>query len=87
MTQNQKNYIKTMSKIEAHRIIDLFLKIESINFNAITKSYNWEDARKCAIICVEEKMESLNSWKNTYMGKTQIIELNIIKKELKTLKP
>tara|TARA_R110001592_G_scaffold206283_1_gene457029 strand:- start:25 stop:252 length:228 start_codon:yes stop_codon:yes gene_type:complete len=47
------------TKEKAIELVDRFLALKKINPNAITRPYNWQEAKQCALICVDETLESL----------------------------
>ena len=55
-------------------------------FDVIDKSNPLEDikntSKQCALICVEEKKKSLDTWRNTFMGRKQLEKLEKVKQEL-----
>ena len=46
-------------KEKAKELVDRFLGIKKINPNAITRPYNWQDAKQCALICVDEILNTI----------------------------
>jgi hypothetical protein len=40
-------------KDKAMELVDRFLAVKQINPNAITRPYNWQEAKQCALICVD----------------------------------
>ena len=45
------------AKDKAIELVDRFLALKKINPNAITRPYNWQEAKQCALICVDEILE------------------------------
>ena len=43
-----------------------------------------DNARNCALLCVNETIASLRTWENTYMGREQILYFLKVKDELET---
>ena len=44
-------------KEKAKELVEGFLALKKINPNAITRPYNWQEAKQCALICVDEILE------------------------------
>ena len=44
-----------------------------------------DNMKACALLCVDESIKNLNPWKNSYMGKQQIKELQEVKQEIEKL--
>tara|TARA_R110002051_G_C8341973_1_gene438540 strand:+ start:273 stop:509 length:237 start_codon:yes stop_codon:yes gene_type:complete len=42
------------AKEKAKDLVERFLALKKINLNAITRPYNWQEAKQCALICVDE---------------------------------
>jgi hypothetical protein len=42
------------AKDKAKELVERFLALKKINPNAITRPYNWQEAKQCALICVDE---------------------------------
>ena len=53
-------------KDKAKELIDRFLAVKKINPNAITRPYNWQEAKQCALICVDEILDMVNPLKLEY---------------------
>lgn len=53
--------------------------------NELSHDKNIGIAKEISLLIIKEKMESLSTWKNTYMGRQQIKELEKIKEEIKQL--
>ena len=45
------------TKEKAIELVERFLALKKINPNAITRPYNWQEAKQCALICVDEILE------------------------------
>jgi hypothetical protein len=43
------------------------------------------EAKQCALICIEEMITIAKKWENTYMGKEEVIYLKQVKQEIQKL--
>ncbi len=41
-------------KEKAKELVEMFLALKKINPNAITRPYNWQEAKQCSLICIDE---------------------------------
>ena len=46
------------AKDKAKELVERFLALKKINPNAITRPYNLQEAKKCALICVREILKN-----------------------------
>jgi len=76
-------------KEKAKELVDRFSNI-SLGEDAMGNPYlmgseTIEEAKECALICVDESIKNLNPWKNSYMGRQQIKELQEVKQEIEKI--
>ena len=67
------------AKDKAIELVDRFLALKKINPNAITRPYNWQEAKQCALICVDEIV------KNTLQVPQVLDYWQEVKKEIEKL--
>jgi hypothetical protein len=46
---------------------------------------NVNEAKQCALICIDEMIEIAKKWENTYMGKEEVVYLKQVKQEIQKL--
>ena len=49
------------TKEKAIELVERFLALKKINPNAITRPYNWQEAKQCALICVDEILDAVTT--------------------------
>ena len=49
------------AKEKAIELVERFLALKKINPNAITRPYNWQEAKQCALICVDEILDAVTT--------------------------
>ena len=47
------------AKEKAKELVERFLALKKINPNAITRPYNWQEAKQCALICLDEMLNEI----------------------------
>ena len=45
-------------KEKAKELVEMFLALKKINPNTITRPYNWQEAKQCSLICIDEKIKT-----------------------------
>ena len=81
------------SKEKAKELVDRFLEETPVkDFTKLTVEESSNEllrdlqvAKQCALICVDEKIKTLESWRRSYMGKEQIEYLKEVKQEIEKL--
>ena len=56
----------SQAKDKAKELVDRFLGVKKINPNAITRPYNWQEAKQCALICVDEMLQEIEGFPYAY---------------------
>ena len=72
------------AKDKAIELVERFLALKKINPNAITRPYNWQEAKQCALIDIDNTIEAL--WNVGHSSCNDEIEYHReVKKEIKKL--
>tara|TARA_B110000881_G_C18105841_1_gene285039 strand:+ start:81 stop:305 length:225 start_codon:yes stop_codon:yes gene_type:complete len=72
------------AKEKAKELVERFLALKKINPNAITRPYNWQEAKQCALIDIDNTIEAL--WNVGHSSCNDEIEYHReVKKEIKKL--
>ena len=72
------------AKDKAIELVERFLALKKINPNAITRPYNWQEAKQCALICVDE-MLSIYDAEGYDSEDYKVVYLEEVKQEIKKL--
>ena len=72
------------AKEKAKELVERFLALKKINPNAITRPYNWQEAKQCALICVDE-MLSIYDAEGYDSEDYKIVYLEEVKQEISRL--
>ena len=72
------------AKEKAKELVERFLALKKINPNAITRPYNWQEAKQCALICVDE-MLSIYDAEGYDSEDYKIVYLEEVKQEIEKL--
>ena len=72
------------AKDKAKELVERFLALKKINPNAITRPYNWQEAKQCALICVDE-MLSIYDAEGYDSEDYKIVYLEEVKQEIEKL--
>ena len=72
------------AKDKAIELVERFLALKKINPNAITRPYNWQEAKQCALICVDE-MLSIYDAEGYDSEDYKIVYLEEVKQEIEKL--
>ena len=72
------------AKEKAKELVERFLALKKINPNAITRPYNWQEAKQCALIDIDNTIEAL--WNVGHSSCNDEIEYNReVEKEIEKL--
>ena len=72
------------AKEKAKELVERFLALKKINPNAITRPWNWQEAKQCALICVDE-MLSIYDAEGYDSEDYKIVYLEEVKQEIEKL--
>ena len=73
-------------KEKAKELVERFLALKKINPNAITRPYNWQEAKQCALICVDEMQNVLMNGEDcSFENASKVMYLEEVKQELEKL--
>jgi hypothetical protein len=72
------------AKDKAKELVERFLALKKINPNAITRPWNWQEAKQCALICVDE-MLSIYDAEGYDSEDYKIVYLEEVKQEIEKL--
>ena len=72
------------AKDKAIELVERFLALKKINPNAITRPYNWQEAKQCALICVDE-MLSIYDAEGYDSEDYKVVYLEEVKQEISRL--
>ena len=72
-------------KEKAKELVDRFLEVKKVNPKSIVKPYNYQEAKQCALICVDEMESFYKDIMRIGTSKQMLYYFNEIRKEIQKL--